>query len=396
MVNIQQETENAPIISNTNTENGVQLSESQETLDSIHEDACGHSKPVAGTSNPQMQSSSQSSNETSPNLLQTSEKATSSSEKVPEISKWSPKASSQAQENASVFSLEPGKGVKFIPSKETANATKNKLEIPPRPTCRDGSNLSSFSDEEVPRLSENLSTRIIPENEIIRTNNELEAPPLSTRRKVSNSSLDSEVETSSMSIVPYEGFSSPSRGALQKSSAPTIKDGSSLSLYSDDENTSSSENAIARIGFTSDSESGSSESDSDEGNALAQLPQNLVAQTPQVLVDNSSDVHIGPHFQYSGPITVKQYITVNGREGDESDSALPSSSEVPRLKEIMNVALNPQGDKNDSSFPEVLAEVSQSNNKKNFVINSNYNQRLQNNLNNGALMNGNNCYKGKL
>ena len=45
-----------------------------------------------------------------------------------------------------------------------------------------------------------------------------------------------------------------------------------------------------------------------------QLPSELTAQLPTVVVENSSDIHIGPRLQYNGPVTVKQYITVKGKD----------------------------------------------------------------------------------
>jgi hypothetical protein len=49
-----------------------------------------------------------------------------------------------------------------------------------------------------------------------------------------------------------------------------------------------------------------------------QSPSELAAQIPSVHVENSSDIHIGPRLQYNGPVTVKQYITVNGKDGIKS------------------------------------------------------------------------------
>ncbi|PNF17848.1 hypothetical protein B7P43_G02228 [Cryptotermes secundus] len=60
-----------------------------------------------------------------------------------------------------------------------------------------------------------------------------------------------------------------------------------------------------------------STSESESENELAtipgQSPSELTKQIPPVFVENSSDVHIGPRLQYNGPVTVKQYITVNGK-----------------------------------------------------------------------------------
>jgi hypothetical protein len=65
-----------------------------------------------------------------------------------------------------------------------------------------------------------------------------------------------------------------------------------------------------------------SRDEANSGNELAcitgQSPSELAAQMPSVFVENSSDIHIGPHLQYNGPVTVKQYITVNGKDEIES------------------------------------------------------------------------------
>ena len=57
-----------------------------------------------------------------------------------------------------------------------------------------------------------------------------------------------------------------------------------------------------------------SESENELVSISGQLPSELAAQLPTVVVENSSDIHIGPHFQYNGPVTVKQYITVKGKD----------------------------------------------------------------------------------
>ena len=61
-------------------------------------------------------------------------------------------------------------------------------------------------------------------------------------------------------------------------------------------------------------------SDSENGlvSISGQLPSELAAQLPTVVVENSSDIHIGPHFQYNGPVTVKQYMTVKRKDDVES------------------------------------------------------------------------------
>jgi hypothetical protein len=54
-----------------------------------------------------------------------------------------------------------------------------------------------------------------------------------------------------------------------------------------------------------------------------QLPSQLAAQIPTVVVENSSDIHIGPRLQYNGPVTVKQYITVKGKDDVGFSSETP-------------------------------------------------------------------------
>ena len=61
-----------------------------------------------------------------------------------------------------------------------------------------------------------------------------------------------------------------------------------------------------------------SESENELVSISGQLPSELTAQLPTVVVENSSDIHIGPRLQYNGPVTVKQYITVKGKDGIES------------------------------------------------------------------------------
>jgi len=61
--------------------------------------------------------------------------------------------------------------------------------------------------------------------------------------------------------------------------------------------------------------------DSESGNELVsysgQLPRQVAAQLPTVVVENSSDIHIGPRL-HNCPVTVQQYITVKGKEDIES------------------------------------------------------------------------------
>jgi hypothetical protein len=65
-------------------------------------------------------------------------------------------------------------------------------------------------------------------------------------------------------------------------------------------------------------------SESESENELANIPgqssSELAQQIPPVFVENSSDIHIGPRLQYNGPVTVKQYITVNGKDSIKSSA----------------------------------------------------------------------------
>ena len=61
-----------------------------------------------------------------------------------------------------------------------------------------------------------------------------------------------------------------------------------------------------------------SESENELVSISGQLPSEVAAQLPTVVIQNSSDIHIGPRLQYNGPVTVKQYITVKGKDGIES------------------------------------------------------------------------------
>jgi hypothetical protein len=67
---------------------------------------------------------------------------------------------------------------------------------------------------------------------------------------------------------------------------------------------------------------GSRDDEANSGNELAcitgQSPSGLAAQMPSVFVGDSSDIHIGPRLQDIGQLTVKQYITVNGKDAIES------------------------------------------------------------------------------
>jgi hypothetical protein len=66
-----------------------------------------------------------------------------------------------------------------------------------------------------------------------------------------------------------------------------------------------------------------SESDNELVSVSGQLPSELAAQLPTVVVENSSDIHIGPRLQYNGPVTVKQYITVKGKDDIGSSAENP-------------------------------------------------------------------------
>ena len=58
-----------------------------------------------------------------------------------------------------------------------------------------------------------------------------------------------------------------------------------------------------------------SESENELDGISGQLSSELAAQLPTVFVENSSDIHIGPRFQYNSPVTVNRYITVKGKDG---------------------------------------------------------------------------------
>jgi len=62
-------------------------------------------------------------------------------------------------------------------------------------------------------------------------------------------------------------------------------------------------------------------SDSESENELVsfsgQLPPQVAAQLPTVVVENSSDIHIGPRL-HKCPVTFQQYVTVKGKDDVES------------------------------------------------------------------------------
>jgi hypothetical protein len=55
-----------------------------------------------------------------------------------------------------------------------------------------------------------------------------------------------------------------------------------------------------------------------------QLPPEVAAQLPTVVIENSSDIHIGPCNHCNCPVTVKQYITVKGKDDVKSLAENPS------------------------------------------------------------------------
>jgi hypothetical protein len=82
-----------------------------------------------------------------------------------------------------------------------------------------------------------------------------------------------------------------------------------------------------------------SESENELVSFSGQLPSELAAQLPTVVVENSSDVHIGPRLQYHGPVTVNQYITVKGKDGVESFAENPCKNTdtiSPQPPEVAN------------------------------------------------------------
>ncbi|XP_069702870.1 probable chitinase 2 [Periplaneta americana] len=104
------------------------------------------------------------------------------------------------------------------------------------------------------------------------------------------------------------------------------------------------------------------ESESESDNELATIPgpspSQLAGQTPPVFVENSSNIHIGPNLQYNGPVTVKQYITVNGKD----EVSYNSSDDTPHLHNLGDFGLQPEKSKpqNEACFgksSEVLLET---------------------------------------
>jgi len=56
-----------------------------------------------------------------------------------------------------------------------------------------------------------------------------------------------------------------------------------------------------------------------------QFQSELVAQIPTV-VENSSDIHVGPHLQYNDAVANRQYITVKGKDDIGSLAETPSKN----------------------------------------------------------------------
>ncbi|KAJ4439352.1 hypothetical protein ANN_07474 [Periplaneta americana] len=87
------------------------------------------------------------------------------------------------------------------------------------------------------------------------------------------------------------------------------------------------------------------ESESESDNELATIPgpspSQLAGQTPPVFVENSSNIHIGPNLQYNGPVTVKQYITVNGKD----EVSYNNSDDTPHLHNLGDFGLQPEKSK---------------------------------------------------
>jgi len=67
-----------------------------------------------------------------------------------------------------------------------------------------------------------------------------------------------------------------------------------------------------------------SESDNELVSLSGQLPSELAAPLPTVAFESSSDIQIGSRLHYHGPVTVKQYITLKGKDGIGSEAENPS------------------------------------------------------------------------
>jgi hypothetical protein len=66
-----------------------------------------------------------------------------------------------------------------------------------------------------------------------------------------------------------------------------------------------------------------SESENELVSVSGQLPPEVAAPLPTVVVENSSYIHIGPRFQYIGPVTVKHYTGVKEKDDVESFTENP-------------------------------------------------------------------------
>jgi hypothetical protein len=60
-----------------------------------------------------------------------------------------------------------------------------------------------------------------------------------------------------------------------------------------------------------------SESENELVSFSGQLPSELAAPLPTAVVENSSDIQLGPHLQYHSPVTGNQYVTEKGKGGVE-------------------------------------------------------------------------------
>jgi len=63
-----------------------------------------------------------------------------------------------------------------------------------------------------------------------------------------------------------------------------------------------------------------SKSENELVSVSGQLPSELAAQLPAVVIENSSDSHTGPRIQYKSPVTVNQHIMVKGKDDVESSA----------------------------------------------------------------------------
>jgi hypothetical protein len=68
-----------------------------------------------------------------------------------------------------------------------------------------------------------------------------------------------------------------------------------------------------------------SESENELVSISGEFQSELVAQIPMV-VENSSDIHVGPHLQYNDVVANRQYITVKGKDDIRSLAETPSKN----------------------------------------------------------------------